>query len=383
MKSHVSLLSVLCYLSNYQARFSVAERHQTVPSRRGAGGRCGDVADIRSWDKHSWMYCTFQLFHSIFVREQRSSSSAVEHDTFTGFSNNVCLSTSVPSCFRARAAISSSLAVELASSLDHDLRVLIVSTDPAHSLGDALDVDLRGSGDVDAGGKPRPTVLSDALTGGRLAALEVDGRAALDEFRKNLELFDVAKLSSSIGMNVSPAMLEELGLGELGDLIRNPPPGLDELVALANVLDPKNAEEYDVIVVDTAPTGHTLRMLQLPQFLDGFLQTLLTLRQKLKGLMSTLQMFMGQAPDPAGERLTVDDALAALEKFQRRAAQLRARLRDADATKFVVVTIPTVLSVRESERLMSELDEQGICVSDLVVNQCVSSRSTCVLRCAK
>ena len=76
-------------------------------------------------------------------------------------------------------------------------------------------------------------------------------------------------------MNVSPQLLQDLGLNELHTLIRNPPPGLDELVALANVLDPRYASEYDVIVVDTAPTGHTIRMLQLPQFLDGFLQTLL------------------------------------------------------------------------------------------------------------
>ena len=142
------------------------------------------------------------------------------------------------------------------------------------------------------------------------------------------------------------------------------------------MLDPKYAKEYDVIVVDTAPTGHTLRMLQLPQFLDGFLQTLLGLRQKLKGLVNTLQMFMG-ANNKKGDdgssakKLDFDDALEALENFQKRAAQLRQRLQQSSSTKFVVVSIPTILSVRESERLMGELIDQGICVSDLVVNQCV------------
>jgi len=279
-----------------------------------------------------------------------------------------------------KTSVSSALAVELASSFDRDLNVLIVSTDPAHSLGDALDVDLRppppppasaGEGD----GRPKPLTLSDPLTDRRLHALEVDPRAALEEFQKNLRMFDVSTLSSSIGMNVSPKMLEDLGLDELNSLIRNPPPGLDELVALANVLDPKYAAEYDVIIVDTAPTGHTLRMLQLPQFLDGFLQTLLSLRSKLKGLVSTLQMFMGgnqqQEQGNAGKKLDVDDALEALENFQKRAAQLRQRLQNPSSTKFVVVSIPTILSVRESQRLMGELDDQGICVSDLVVNQCV------------
>ena len=173
-------------------------------------------------------------------------------------------------------------------------------------------------------------------------------------------------------MNVSPQLLQDLGLNELHTLIRNPPPGLDELVALANVLDPRYASEYDVIVVDTAPTGHTIRMLQLPQFLDGFLQTLLKLRNRLKGLVTTLQMLMGQQQDGGTDKkLDVDDALEALENFQQRTAELRRRLKDSSSTKFVVVSIPTILSVRESQRLMDELDDQGVCVSDLVVNQCV------------
>eukprot|EP00573_Skeletonema_grethae_P002075 CAMPEP_0201686454 /NCGR_PEP_ID=MMETSP0578-20130828/893_1 /ASSEMBLY_ACC=CAM_ASM_000663 /TAXON_ID=267565 /ORGANISM="Skeletonema grethea, Strain CCMP 1804" /LENGTH=827 /DNA_ID=CAMNT_0048170517 /DNA_START=56 /DNA_END=2539 /DNA_ORIENTATION=+ len=271
-----------------------------------------------------------------------------------------------------KTSISSSLAVALASSLEHDLKVLVVSTDPAHSLGDALDVDLRNVESVN--GKKKATLLMDPLTNGKLHALEVDPSAALAEFQSNLQLFDVSTLSSSLGMNVPPQLLQDLGLNELHTIIKNPPPGLDELVALANVLDPKNAEEYDVIIVDTAPTGHTLRMLQLPQFLDGFLQTLLKLREKLKGLVQTLQMFLGgqqQAVSQGASQMDVDKALEALESFQERTSKLRQRLQQSSATKFVVVSIPTILSVRESKRLMNELAEQGVCVSDLVLNQCV------------
>lgn len=269
-----------------------------------------------------------------------------------------------------KTSVSAALAVELASATP--LNVLIVSTDPAHSLGDALDVDLRPAenGGPQRRQQPRPTTLADPLTGLRLHALEVDPNAALAEFRANLELFDLATLSSSSGIPIS--FLQDLGLEDWRSLINNPPPGLDELVALSNVLDPAFSEEYDVIVVDTAPTGHTLRMLQLPSFLDGFLQTLLSLRKKLKGLVSTLQMFMPKTPStPDTQDLNVDGALAALEKFQLGTARLERRLRQASSTKFVVVSIPTILSVRESQRLVGELVEQGICVSDVVVNQCV------------
>ena len=74
---------------------------------------------------------------------------------------------------------------------------------------------------------------------------------------------------------------------EQSGLLNNPPPGLDELVALGNVLDDDDTtREYDVVVVDTAPTGHTLRLLQLPQFLDGLLGKLIKLRMKLSGMLS-------------------------------------------------------------------------------------------------
>ena len=76
-------------------------------------------------------------------------------------------------------------------------------------------------------------------------------------------------------------------------------------------------------------------------------------------------------PDGTAQKLDVDGALAKLESFQQRASQLRSRLKDSSLTRFVVVSIPTILSVRESRRLMGELDDQGIRVSDVVVNQCV------------
>ena len=162
-----------------------------------------------------------------------------------------------------KTTVSSSLAVTLASDFSSDLKVLIVSTDPAHSLGDALDVDLKdGSG--------KPIQMTDPLTMGKLYAMEVDTDAALEKFQNALSTFDVTKLSDALG--VQPELLDGLGLSELSSLLNNPPPGLDELVALSNILnDPEITADFDVVIVDTAPTGHTLRMLALPEFLDGFL----------------------------------------------------------------------------------------------------------------
>jgi arsenite-transporting ATPase len=230
-----------------------------------------------------------------------------------------------------------------------------------------LDEDLKK-------GRGKPITMTDPVTQGRLSACEVDAAAALDEFRESLAAFDIDRLSSALG--VPTELLESLGLREFSSLLQNPPPGLDELVALSNVLDNDSiAGDYDVIVVDTAPTGHTLRLLALPQFLDGLLGKLINLRMKLSGLASTLQGFFGSA-EAKQQAQAIDDAADRLEVFRRKMSGMRQRLSDSEKTKFVVVTIATKLSVSESKRLITELTSQGVAVTDVVVNQCVGKQDT-------
>ena len=290
-----------------------------------------------------------------------------------------------------KTTVSSALAVHLASLLaDEELNVLIVSTDPAHSLGDALDVNLR----VTAAANPNTSnkgkqkkkknvvTLTDPVTGGRLHAMEIDAVSALEEFRNSLSAFDLDRLATTLG--VSTEFLEGLGLKEFTGLLNNPPPGLDELVALGNVFHTNqddnsgdgNNDDYDVIIVDTAPTGHTLRLLSLPQFLTGFLSKLLNLRKKLSGIAATLQSFLGGG-DAARQRTeTMDQAINKLESFQQRISNLQHQLTNKEQTTFVVVTVPTKLSVAESKRLVSELQSQHISVNHIVVNQCIINEGT-------
>jgi len=245
-----------------------------------------------------------------------------------------------------------------------NLNVLVVSTDPAHSLGDALDEDLRR-------GRGKPVAMTDPLTGGRLKATEVDTNEALEQFRESLAAFDVGKLAEALG--VSGELLESIGLQEFSGLLKDPPPGLDELVALGNVMDERSSE-FDVIVVDTAPTGHTLRLLALPQFLDGLLGKLIKLRVQLSGLTSTLKSLLGDGG--AKERAeTLDKAMENLEQFKMKMVRMQERLKDHETTNFLVVTVPTMLAVKESQRLVSELKLKGIEVPAIVVNQCVGTEN--------
>ena len=270
-----------------------------------------------------------------------------------------------------KTTVSSSLAVHLATTAaatNTNSKVLIVSTDPAHSLGDALDVDLKKS----SGSGGKAVLMTDPLTQGRLYAQEVDATAALQEFRENLAAFDINRLADAL--QVSPDLLESLGLAEFSGLLNNPPPGLDELVALSNVFDEKDQatskNDYDIVVVDTAPTGHTLRLLALPQFLDGLLGKLIQLRLKLAGIASTLQSLLG-SQEASQRQQAIDNAVEKLEKFKTKMTRLRANLQNQQSTRFVVVTVPTVLGVAETKRLVSELNAQAVSVTDIVVNQCV------------
>ncbi|KAF2318497.1 hypothetical protein GH714_008363 [Hevea brasiliensis] len=134
--------------------------------------------------------------------------------------------------------------------------------------------------------------------------------------------------------------LTKLGELKLGELLDTPPPGLDEAIAISKVMQFLESQEYSMftrIVFDTAPTGHTLRLLSLPDFLDASI----------------------------GKILKADK----LERLRERMIKVRELFRDTDSTEFVIVTIPTVMAVSESSRLRASLQKENVPVKRLIVNQ--------------
>jgi len=251
---------------------------------------------------------------------------------------------------------------------DAGLRTLIVSTDPAHSLGDALDVPL-GSGNV-----------TPITTETNLWALEIDVDAAVEEFQTMAQSLDAEKLAESLG--VPRDIIESLGLSDLASIFTNPPPGIDEIVALTKIFQyadakrPDGTPMYERIVIDTAPTGHTIRLLQLPDFLNSVTGKLIKFRGKLMGAVETFKSFFGGGGGGAGggkdPMSTLSGALGRLEELQASVARVKKTLTDATRTQFVVVTIPTSLAVAESKRLVTSLRGEGIRVSSIVCNQIVA-----------
>jgi TRC40/GET3/ArsA family transport-energizing ATPase len=185
---------------------------------------------------------------------------------------------------------SAALSLRLAQS---GLRTLCVSTDPAHSLGDVFGAKLGATPvAVECGGHP-------------LYAMEVDPDVAITKWQNNMNIDRVRALlaenRAGFGAGVLGAISSIPGVNadQFLKILETVPPGLDEVVALGEIM--KVVEDapdkgFDRIIVDTAPTGHTLRLLDLPMFLHQFTDLILktgtalpsVVVKPLSGLMSTL-----------------------------------------------------------------------------------------------
>ncbi|CAI9767481.1 unnamed protein product [Fraxinus pennsylvanica] len=250
-----------------------------------------------------------------------------------------------------KTSCAASLAVKFANN-GHP--TLVVSTDPAHSLSDSFAQDLTGGTLVPVEGPYSP-----------LFALEINPEKAREEFRsvsQNNGGSGVKDFMDGMGLGM---LAEQLGELKLGELLDTPPPGLDEAIAISKVMQFLESQEYNTftrIVFDTAPTGHTLRLLSLPDFLDASIGKILKLKQKISSATSAIKSVFGQEENR-------QNAADKLEKLRERMLKVRELFRDTNSTEFIIVTIPTVMAISESSRLCASLKKESVPVNRLVVNQ--------------
>ena len=224
-----------------------------------------------------------------------------------------------------------------------DRKVLIVSTDPAHSVGDSF-----------------AQVVGDEIVPieevDNLWARELDAQKVLAEYRRlnNHILAEIA--------NRGTLFDEE----DIADFMQLTLPGMDEVMAIREIIKLIRAGEYDLVVVDTAPTGHTVRMLQLPSQMRNWIKTLDMMMDKHRYMVRT---FSG--------RYIPDECDRFLEEQKRDVATVERTLKDATATEFVLVTIPEEMAVYESERLFITLRKERIPVRNLIVNRVIAGDGLC------
>mmetsp|Transcript_49566 Transcript_49566/g.73859 ORF Transcript_49566/g.73859 Transcript_49566/m.73859 type:complete len:357 (-) Transcript_49566:152-1222(-) len=227
------------------------------------------------------------------------------------------------------------LGIQLAKSRN---KVLIVSTDPAHNLSDAFCQKI--------GREPTPINGFD-----NLSAMEIDANDDMEEMQRNMEQ--------------EGATDDDSGIQSLMTELTSSIPGIDEAMSFSELMKQVQSLDFDVVVFDTAPTGHTLRLLSFPTILEKALGKVMELKDRFGGLIGQASaMFGGSNPGQMQDQL-----LGRLEETRTVINKVNDAFQDPALTTFVCVCIPEFLSIYETERLVQELSKFGIDSHNIVVNQ--------------
>jgi arsenite-transporting ATPase len=225
-------------------------------------------------------------------------------------------------------------------------RVLLLSTDPAHSLADAFGTRLTDSPAPVRNGPPN------------LLARELDAAQKFRQVRTRYaaaidSLFDrlTRDRSGTVGVDAGQ---DRQAMHALIDLA---PPGIDELAAVIDVTDAVDSGTTDLVVMDTAPSGHALRLLEMPSLVQGWVKALMSILLKYQPVIG------------------IGELGAVLLQLSQGLGRLRALLVDAERTSFVVVTRAAVLPGAETARLRQRLERLHVHVPFVVVN--AVGRGTC------
>ena len=141
-----------------------------------------------------------------------------------------------------------------------------------------------------------------------------------------------------------------------------PIPGIDEVMGFKTIIDLIEEAKFDKYIIDTAPTGHALRLLTLPELLDEWIKVLARMRWKYRYIVET---FSGKYNPDEG-----DDFLVEMKKTVKKIEGL---LKDQNKCEFIAVTIPEDMAILETERLINNLNKYGIKVRQLAVNNVLES----------
>ncbi|MBU4511448.1 ArsA family ATPase, partial [bacterium] len=227
-------------------------------------------------------------------------------------------------------------------------KFLVASSDPAHSLGDSFDCPV-GSSIMPVNGVDN------------LWAIEMDPDILLEKFKKRykLSIENFSKMSFSTGQI------------DIRDFLGFKLPGMQEMTILLEIVNLLKfgvfrTHEYDLVIWDTAPTGHTLRLLELPDKILKWIEVFETSFLRYNRVATGAAMIGFKIPGRVSPKGNVRKFMDTLSKELKEA---RTILKDEEKCEFNPVTIPEELSIAETGRLLTALREEGIPVRNIIVNR--------------
>lgn len=223
--------------------------------------------------------------------------------------------------------------------LSKTFRTLLISTDPAHSVSDSLEQPI--------GFNLQPVKEVDNLT-----AIEISADEAFSAFKREHET-ELKKL-----FDTSTNLDEE----DIEQLMSLSIPGIDEVMSFKIIIDFIEEGKYDKYIVDTAPTGHALRLISSPKLLDEWIKVAARMRWKYRYMITR---FSG-----AYQQDEVDGFLLGLKKTVKRIENM---LRDNTKCEFIPICIPESMAITETSRLLSDLSKSEIFTRQIIVNNVMIS----------
>jgi arsenite/tail-anchored protein-transporting ATPase len=214
-------------------------------------------------------------------------------------------------------------------------RTLVMSTDPAHSLGDSFEVEIGSD----------PTQISDLLW-----AQQIDAQERLEDNWREIQDYMI-QLMNWAGTDTIQA--EELTVL----------PGLDEIFALIDVKTHVESENYDVLVVDCAPTAETLRLLSLPDVMQWYIERIFPVERRIVKTVRPIMSRMTTLPI-AGDRV-----FDAIERLHRNLDAVKKILTDETTSSVRLVVNLEKMVIAEARRTYTYLGLFGYRVDAVVVNR--------------
>jgi arsenite-transporting ATPase len=214
--------------------------------------------------------------------------------------------------------------------------VLLVSTDPAHSTSDICERPIG----------PEPVALLPNLHG-----LEIDGAFESQRYVANVK----EHIKDLFGQNILKEAHRQIDLAASM-------PGAEEMALFDRIgaLIRGEDDRFDLIVFDTAPTGHTLRLIRMPELMEAWIRALSRSRRAMLGIEGD------DAKDPVMVSLS-----ARLEHLR----EFRARLLSPRVSAFVLVMVAERLPIEETARAIAQLNEAGVTIGGLIVNRILPATS--------